>query len=150
LVDQETATRTRLDGVKDRIVIVPLADQDRTRWNRARIAEGVALVEAALPSGPVGPYQLQAAIAALHDEAPDAANTDWQQIATLYLVLVRLDPSPVVRLNHAVDVAMAELAAARSRLIQASCSSWTTFRMHLPRAAAENRTSWRVAHRRLR
>jgi RNA polymerase sigma-70 factor (ECF subfamily) len=88
--------------------LVLLEDQDRTRWDQARIAEGRALVERVLPMGRVGPYQLQAAIAALHDEAIDAAATDWAQIAALYLALVRLDPSPVVRLNHAVAVAMAD------------------------------------------
>ena len=88
--------------------LVLLEDQDRSLWDRARIAEGRSLIERVLPTGRVGPYQLQAAIAALHDEAPDAASTDWQQIATLYLVLVNLDPSPVVRLNHAAAVAMAD------------------------------------------
>jgi RNA polymerase sigma-70 factor (ECF subfamily) len=88
--------------------LVLLEDQDRSRWDQGRIAEGRALVQRILPTGRVGPYQLQAAIAALHDEAPDAASTDWLQIAALYLVLVRLDPSPVVRLNHAVAVAMAD------------------------------------------
>jgi RNA polymerase sigma-70 factor (ECF subfamily) len=88
--------------------LILLEDQDRTRWDQARIAEGRALVERVLPTGRVGPYQLQAAIAALHDEATDAAATDWAQIAALYLALVRLDPSPVVRLNHAVAVAMAD------------------------------------------
>ena len=88
--------------------LILLEDQDRTRWDQARIAEGRALVERVLPMGRVGPYQLQAAIAALHDEAIDATATDWAQIATLYLALVRLDPSPVVRLNHAVAVALAD------------------------------------------
>jgi len=88
--------------------LILLEDQDRTRWDQARIAEGRALVERVLPMGRVGPYQLQAAIAALHDEAIDPAATDWSQIAELYLALVRLDPTPVVRLNHAVAVAMAD------------------------------------------
>jgi RNA polymerase sigma-70 factor (ECF subfamily) len=88
--------------------LVLLEDQDRSRWDQDRIAEGRALVERILPTGRVGPYQIQAAIAAVHDEAPNAASTDWLQIAALYLVLVRLDPSPVVRLNHAVAVAMAD------------------------------------------
>jgi len=88
--------------------LVLLEDQDRSRWDQGRIAEGRALVERLLPMGRVGPYQLQAAIAALHDEAIDAAATDWTQIAALYLALVRIDPSPVVRLNHAVAVAMAD------------------------------------------
>ncbi|HUP55055.1 MAG TPA: RNA polymerase sigma factor [Methylomirabilota bacterium] len=88
--------------------LVLLEDQDRSLWDQERIAEGRSLVERILATGRVGPYQVQAAIAALHDEAPDAASTDWAQIAELYLVLVRLDPSPVVRLNHAVAVAMAD------------------------------------------
>jgi predicted RNA polymerase sigma factor len=87
--------------------IIPMDAQDRTRWDAAAITEGVALITAALPSGPTGPYQLQAAIAAVHDEAPAAADTDWPQIEALYGLLLRVDPSPVVRLNHAVAVAMA-------------------------------------------
>ena len=88
--------------------LVLLEDQDRSRWDQARIVEGRALIQRTLPGGRVGPYQLQAAVASLHDEALDAASTDWPQIAALYLALVRLDPSPVVRLNHAVAVAMAD------------------------------------------
>ncbi|MFI5845631.1 RNA polymerase sigma factor [Catenuloplanes sp. NPDC051500] len=87
--------------------IIPMDAQDRTRWDAAAIAEGIALITAALPSGPTGPYQLQAAIAAVHDEATAAADTDWPQIEALYGLLLRVDPSPVVRLNHAVAVAMA-------------------------------------------
>jgi RNA polymerase sigma factor (sigma-70 family) len=86
--------------------LVPLADQDRSSWDRRRIAEGVALLEAALPVGPVGPYQLQAAIAAVHAEASDAAATDWPQIEALYAMLAELVPTPVVTLNRAVAVAM--------------------------------------------
>jgi predicted RNA polymerase sigma factor len=87
---------------------IPMADQDRSRWNTSMIAEGVALVTSALSAGPAGPYQLQAAISALHDEAPTAAATDWPQIAELYSVLLRLQPdNPVIRLNHAVAIAMA-------------------------------------------
>jgi RNA polymerase sigma factor (sigma-70 family) len=92
----------RLD---DTGALVPLADQDRTRWDLELVAEGVGLVEAALPSGPVGPYQLQAAIAAVHAEAPTAPATDWQQIEVLYAMLADLMPSPVVILNRAVAVA---------------------------------------------
>jgi RNA polymerase sigma-70 factor (ECF subfamily) len=88
--------------------LVLLEDQDRSRWDQAAIAEGRTLVQAVLSTRRVGTYQLQAAIAALHDEAPDAAATDWAQIATLYQALVDLDPSPVVRLNHAVAVAFAD------------------------------------------
>jgi RNA polymerase sigma factor (sigma-70 family) len=86
--------------------LIPMAEQDRSRWDAAQITEGVALVTAALAGGPAGPYQLQAAIAALHDEAPTAEATDWPQIMALYEVLMRLSDNPVVRLNHAVAVAM--------------------------------------------
>ncbi len=86
--------------------LVPMAEQDRGRWRADQIAEGLALVEVALPSGRVGPYQVQAAIAALHDEAASAADTDWPQIAALYEVLLGMSDSPVVALNHAVAVAM--------------------------------------------
>ncbi len=85
--------------------LVPLAEQDRGLWRRDLIDEGVALVEAALPRGPVGPYQLQAAIAAVHAEAATAADTDWAQIEVLYGMLADLTPGPVVTLNRAVAVA---------------------------------------------
>ncbi|WP_181783813.1 RNA polymerase sigma factor, partial [Pseudonocardia pini] len=85
---------------------VPLEEQDRTRWDAALIAEGTALAEAALTGGPPGPYGVQAAIAALHAEAPDVAGTDWAQIVALYDVLHRLTPTPVVALNRAAAVAM--------------------------------------------
>jgi predicted RNA polymerase sigma factor len=86
--------------------LIPMAEQDRDRWDAAQITEGVALVTGALARGPAGPYQLQAAIAALHDEAPTADATDWPQIMALYELLIRLSDNPVVRLNHAVAVAM--------------------------------------------
>jgi len=86
--------------------LILLADQDRSLWNRPRIAEGIALVEKALSSRRFGPYTLQAAIAAVHAEAQTAAQTDWPQIVALYNQLVRLQPSPVVHLNRAVAVAM--------------------------------------------
>jgi len=86
--------------------LIPMAEQDRSRWNATQITEGVALVTSALAGGPAGPYQLQAAIAAIHDEAPDAGATDWPQIMALYEVLMRLSDNPVVRLNHAVAAAM--------------------------------------------
>ncbi len=88
--------------------IVLLEDQDRSKWNREQIAEGAALVEHALRGGPPGAYALQAAIAALHAQAPTAAETDWPQIAALYGVLSRVHPSAVVELNRAVAVAMAD------------------------------------------
>jgi RNA polymerase sigma factor (sigma-70 family) len=85
--------------------LVPLAEQDRTRWRRDLIDEGVALVSAALPRGSVGPYQLQAAIAAVHDEAPTAEATDWPQVLALYDLLERMGPNPMVTLNRAVALA---------------------------------------------
>lgn len=86
--------------------LVLLDEQDRGRWDRAMIEEGRGLVETALTGGPPGPYGVQAAIAALHDEATDLATTDWPQIVALYDVLLVLAPSPIVRLNRAVAVAM--------------------------------------------
>ena len=88
--------------------LVPLAEQDRTRWNRGQITEGLALVTGALTTAPLGAYQLQAAIAAVHAEAATAAGTDWQQILGLYNLLERVMPSPVVTLNRAVAVAMVD------------------------------------------
>jgi RNA polymerase sigma factor (sigma-70 family) len=95
--------RARTDARGD---LVPLARQDRSRWRRDEIAEGVAILERVLPRGPVGRFQLQAAIAAVHAEAPDAAATDWAQIRTLYDMLEHVAPGPVVTLNRAVAVAM--------------------------------------------
>ena len=86
--------------------LVPLAEQDRSRWDAGLIAEGTALVSGSLARNQVGPYQLQAAIAALHDEAPRAQDTDWPQILVLYQMLEQLWPNPMVRLNKAVAVAM--------------------------------------------
>jgi RNA polymerase sigma factor (sigma-70 family) len=101
LTDARRPARTTPGGA-----LVPLAEQDRARWDAAAIAEGVALVTATLASAPLGPYQLQAAIAAVHDEAPSAEATDWPQILALYELLQRVAPSPVVTLNHAVALAM--------------------------------------------
>ncbi|MET8278061.1 sigma-70 family RNA polymerase sigma factor [Micromonospora sp. NPDC005174] len=92
--------------------LISLAEQDRSRWDAAAIVEGIALVTRALPRGPVGPYQVQAAIAALHDEAPSTEATDWPQILALYDVLDRLAGTPVVALNRAVAIAMAHGPAA--------------------------------------
>jgi RNA polymerase sigma-70 factor (ECF subfamily) len=102
LHDARRATRTDDTGA-----IVLLADQDRSRWDRAKIVAGSALVEQALRGRPLGTYAVQAAIAALHAQAPSAHDTDWPQIAALYGVLARLQPSPVVELNRAVAIAMA-------------------------------------------
>jgi predicted RNA polymerase sigma factor len=86
----------------------PLADQRRELWDSAQIQEGVALITRTLGATPIGPYQLQAAIAAVHDEAPSAQDTDWPQILALYQVLERVAPGPVVTLNRAVAVAMVD------------------------------------------
>jgi RNA polymerase sigma factor (sigma-70 family) len=86
--------------------LIPLAQQDRTLWDRQQIAEGIALLSAALPKGSVGPYQLQAAIAAVHDEAARAEDTDWPQILALYELLKRMSDNPMIVLNHAIAAAM--------------------------------------------
>jgi RNA polymerase sigma factor (sigma-70 family) len=101
LTDARRPARSRPDGS-----LVPLAEQDRSRWDAAAIAEGVALISATLARAQLGPYQLQAAIAAVHDEAATAADTDWRQILVLYELLAQVAPSPVVTLNHAVALAM--------------------------------------------
>jgi RNA polymerase sigma-70 factor, ECF subfamily len=106
----------RLDDAGD---LVPLEDQDRSRWDTAEITEGVALLDGALRRGRPGLYQVQAAIAACHATATDAADTDWAQIAALYGRLMRLVPSPVVELNRAVAVGMAEGPAAGLALVDA-------------------------------
>jgi len=103
LTDARRAARVGPDGA-----LIPLAEQDRTRWDRAGIAVGVQLVTASLSAHPPGPYQIQAAIAAVHAEATDVRATDWPQILGLYRVLTTLDPSPVVLLNQAVALAMVE------------------------------------------
>jgi RNA polymerase sigma factor (sigma-70 family) len=101
LTDARRAARTRSDGA-----LVPLAEQDRSLWNGEAIREGIALVTDALSRRPVGPYQIQAAIAAVHAEAARAEDTDWAQIVALYELLERVSPNPVITLNHAVAVAM--------------------------------------------
>ena len=103
LTDARRAARTGPHGE-----LIPLDRQDRGRWDRVAIVEGVALVSAALRQGAVGPYQLQAAIAAVHDEAPTAAETDWPQILALYGVLERIQSNPMVTLNRAVALAMVD------------------------------------------
>jgi predicted RNA polymerase sigma factor len=102
LTEARRAARTRPDGT-----LIPLAEQDRGRWNRELIKEGVELLTAALSASDLGPYQLQAAIAAVHDEAPTAEDTDWAQIVALYELLETVTPNPMVTLNHAVATAMA-------------------------------------------
>jgi RNA polymerase sigma factor (sigma-70 family) len=114
LTDARRPARTAADGS-----LVPLAEQDRALWDAAAIAEGAALVAGALARGPVGPYQLQAAIAAVHDEAPTAAQTDWPQILALYTVLERVAPNPAVTLNRAVALAEVRGPAAGLALLDA-------------------------------
>jgi RNA polymerase sigma-70 factor (ECF subfamily) len=115
--------------------LVLLEDQDRSRWDRAQIDEGLALVEAALRTAPPDGYALQAAIAALHARARSFGDTDWAQIAALYRALLELGPSPVVRLNHAVAVAMSEGPAAGLRLLDALAGDGTLAGFHLLPAA---------------
>ena len=112
LTDARRPARTRPDGS-----LVPLEEQDRSRWDQDAIKEGVVLVTDALARAPIGPYQLQAAIAAVHDEAAAAADTDWRQILGLYDLLERLAPNPMVTLNRAVAVAMVEGPAAALDLL---------------------------------
>ncbi|MGH7476806.1 MAG: RNA polymerase sigma factor [Longimicrobiales bacterium] len=112
LHDARRRARTGEDGA-----LITLELQDRSLWDRDLIEEGRALVESALRRGRVGPYQIQAAIAALHVEAPTADLTDWPQIAALYALLLRLQPTPVVELNHAVAIGMAAGPAAGLVLI---------------------------------
>jgi RNA polymerase sigma-70 factor (ECF subfamily) len=112
--ESRRAARSRPDGE-----LVLLEDQDRNLWNRALIAEGVALTTAALKTRMFGPYCLQAAIAAVHAEAPSAAQTDWSEIIGLYDVLSRLEPSPVIALNRAVALAMRDGPAAGLPLVDA-------------------------------
>jgi RNA polymerase sigma-70 factor (ECF subfamily) len=106
----------RTDANDDPIL---LEDQDRTLWNREQIREGVALIESALRDGRATPYALQAAIVAVHAQAPSVEKTDWRQIVALYELLLRVQPSPVVELNHAAAVAMAEGPVAGLRLLDA-------------------------------
>jgi len=107
LTDARRPARTGPGGVP-----IPLADQDRSRWDASAIAEGSALIEHALTTAAVGPYQLQAAIAAVHDEAPTADETDWPQILLLYDLLRQLAPGPMVTLNRLVALARVEGPAA--------------------------------------
>ena len=110
LTDARRATRTDRDGG-----IVPLTEQDRTLWDADEIAEGVALVTGSLASKPLGPYQVQAAIAAVHDEAERVEDTDWRQILALYGVLQRIAPGPMVALNRAVAAGDGRRAGGRPR-----------------------------------
>jgi RNA polymerase sigma-70 factor (ECF subfamily) len=116
---------------------VLLADQDRRLWNRAEIDEGAALIEATLRGRRPGSYQLQAAIAAAHSTAEDAADTDWCEIAGLYGELIRYEPTPVVEANRAVAVAMAEGPAAGLVILDTLAGNVTMARwpqLHMARA----------------
>ncbi|MBN9325501.1 MAG: RNA polymerase subunit sigma-24 [Cellulomonas sp. 73-145] len=113
LTDARREARTTAAGD-----LVPLGEQDRGRWDAQLVAEGSALVSSALAQPGVGPYRLQAAIAALHDEAVGTSSTDWEQIAALYAVLERVAPNPVVSLNRAVAVAMTDGPAAGLALLE--------------------------------
>jgi RNA polymerase sigma-70 factor (ECF subfamily) len=129
---QESRRAARATPAGDLIL---LADQDRSVWNRELIAEGSALVERSLSSGRFGPYALQAAIAAVHAEAPTAAATDWTQIVGLYDVLLRMSPSPIVELNRAVAVAMRDGPAAGLALVDALLSRGELADYHLAHSA---------------
>ncbi|GAA4089993.1 RNA polymerase sigma factor [Actinomadura miaoliensis] len=111
--------------------LVTLEEQDRTRWDAGEIAEGVRVLDAALPRGRPGPYQVQAAIAACHATAATPADTDWRQIAALYARLARMAPSPVVELNRAVAVGMAEGPAAGLAVADALAASGRLAGYHL-------------------
>jgi RNA polymerase sigma-70 factor (ECF subfamily) len=133
LTSARAAARTDEDGA-----LVLLADQDRSRWDQGRLAEGRALVKTALARHRPGPYQLQAAIAACHGDAPTAADTDWRQIAALYGELLRFDPSPVIEANRAVAVAYAEGPAAGLAILDTLAASSRLARwpqLHIARGA---------------
>jgi RNA polymerase sigma-70 factor, ECF subfamily len=130
LHESRRAARTAPDGQ-----IVLLNDQDRSLWNREQIDEGLSLVERALSSRRFGPYSLQAAIAAVHAQAADAEATDWHEIVGLYDALQRIEPSPIVELNHAVAVAMRDGPAAGVALIEAILARGDLKDYHLAHAA---------------
>jgi RNA polymerase sigma-70 factor (ECF subfamily) len=132
LTSARAAARADEDGA-----LVLLADQDRSRWDQGRLAEGRSLVEAALAQRRPGPYQLQAAIAACHADAATAADTDWRQIAALYSELLRFEPSPVIEANRAVAVAYAEgpaagLAILDTLAVSSQLARWP--QLHIARA----------------
>ena len=114
LTDARRPARTLPDGT-----LVPLTEQDRARWDRELIREGVDLISETLPLGAIGPYQLQAAIAAIHDEAPRAEDTDWPQILSLYRLLEQMSANPMVTLNHAVAAAMVNGPESGLRMLDA-------------------------------
>jgi len=125
---QDARRTTRVDDAGD---LVRLADQDRARWDRGEIEDGTRILDAALRRGRPGPYQVQAAIAACHATAANPADTDWPEISALYGELARLAPSPVVELNRAVAVAMADGPAAGLELVAALDASGALRGYHL-------------------
>jgi RNA polymerase sigma factor (sigma-70 family) len=154
LTDARRPARTRPDGS-----LVPLAEQDRGSWDAEAIAEGTALISATLATAPIGPYQLQAAIAAVHDEAARAEETDWRQILTLYELLDKIAPGPMVTLNRVVAVAMVRgpgaglerLAAAEGEPGLAGHHRVDAVRAHLLEMAGDDEAaeaSYRLAARR--
>ena len=154
LTDARRPARSRPDGS-----LVPLAEQDRSRWDRPAIREGVALITDTLARAPVGPYQVQAAIAAVHDEAERADETDWAQIVVLYELLARLSPNPMVTLNQAVAVAMVDGPKAGLDLLEpldaderlATHHRLHAVRAHLQEMAGDHaaaRASYRIAAQR--
>jgi RNA polymerase sigma factor (sigma-70 family) len=137
LTDARRAARTDAAGE-----LVPLDEQDRALWDRALISEGAALVERAMEKGQVGPYQLQAAIAALHDESATTESADWAQINALYLVLERMSDNPMVSLNRAVATAMVEGPDAGLALVDALANDARLkghYRVHAVRAHLHER-----------
>jgi RNA polymerase sigma factor (sigma-70 family) len=145
LTDARRPARTGPDGR-----LIPMAEQDRSLWNADYITEGVARITDALPRGATGPYQLQAAIAAIHDEAPTAEATDWPQIMALYELLMRISDNPMVALNHAVAVAMVRGARAGLDLLgelQADERIAEDHRLHAVRAHLLEMAGDRVAAR---
>ena len=114
LTDARRPARTGPDGE-----LIPLPEQDRSLWDQGLIREGVALISRTLPTGAVGPYQLQAAIAAVHDEAPRAEETDWPQILALYSVLLRMSDNPMIALSHAIATAMVSGPPVGLKLLEA-------------------------------
>jgi RNA polymerase sigma factor (sigma-70 family) len=154
LTDARRPARTGPGGA-----LIPLAEQDRSRWDAQAVAEGVALITRALASAPVGPYQLQAAIAAVHDEAARFEDTDWDQILGLYELLDRLAPGPIVTLNRVVAVAMVhgpeaglgQLAAAEADPALAGHHRVDAVRAHLLELAGDHEAAhaaYRLAARR--
>ena len=129
---QESRRDARMSAAGELIL---LENQDRSLWDRELIDQGIALVERALKSGRSGPYTLQAAIAAVHSEAPSSAATDWSQIVALYNLLARLEPSPVVELNRAVAIAMRDGPQAGLSLIEALIAQRDLAEYHLAHAA---------------